>query len=125
MPTTDITGHVKTIAGLDNADCGTLQWQGITTQADLSFVQFEDLDDSISVVKRRKWEMIVKYLPVEGNDLTTTAIFEAITRSVNRGASAAIATAGGTSRSLIDSGAPKVYTDPLKEFSGNPIDYED
>ena len=125
MPTTDITVRVKTIAGLDNADCAALQAQGISTQEELSFVQFEDLDKKISVVKRRKLEMIVKYLSVENNELVATTTIEEIRRSVNRGASVGTTAVGGTVRSSVESGAPKVYTDPLKEFSGNPIDYED
>ena len=125
MPTTDITGRVKTIADLDNADCLILQGQGINTQLDLSYIRFEDIDDSISIVKRRKLEMIVKYLSVDGNALTATTTIEEIRRSVNNEASIRTTIVGGATRSSVESGAPKVYIDPLSEFSGNPIDYED
>ena len=62
MPTTDITGRVKTVAGLSNEDCALLQADGINTQDDLSCTQFVDLNVDISIVKRRKLELIGKYL---------------------------------------------------------------
>ncbi len=123
MPTTDITVRVKTMSGLSNADCATLQADGIATQEDLSFVRFEDLDDGISIVKRRKLELIGKYLSVEGNALTAASTIEDIRNHLNNQPRAAVVNAGG--RNSVDAGAPKIYTDPLSEFSGDPIDYEE
>lgn len=123
MPTTDITGRVKSITGLSTADCTTLQGDGIATQEDLSFVRFEDLDNGISIVKRRKLELVGRYLAIDGNTLTATSTIDDIRNYLHNQTRG---TTGGTSgRNSVDAGAPKVYTDPLNEFSGDPIDYEE
>ena len=120
MPTTDITGRIKTIVGLDNADCATLQGDGIMTQDDLSFVQFEDLNAGLTIVKRRKLDLIGRYLAVEENELNATTSINDIRRSVTMREQPTAASAD-----RFDSGAPKLYTDPLSEFSGDPIDFEE
>ena len=120
MPTTDITGRVKSIVGLDDEDCKLLIADGIKTQEDLLYVCFEDFDAMIPVVKRRKLELVKKYLEMDGMNLTSTITIEEI-RSVIK-----ISTLDSTaSKRKVDYGAPKVYTDPLTEFSGDPIDYEE
>ena len=124
MPTTDITGRVKTVAGLSNEDCALLQADGINTQDDLSYTQFEDLNVDISIVKRRKLELIGKYLSNADNELSATSTIAEIRNSNNNTSlNPNPSTSGG--RNSIDSGAPKVYTDPLTEFSGDPLDYEE
>ena len=125
MPTTSITGRVKTIVGLTNEDCATLAADKISSQEDLSFIEFEDLNGDITIVKRRKLGMIIKYLSA-GNELTATTTMEEIRNSVKAGIVPSVATTtGGTTHQSVDSGAPKVYTDPLDEFSGDPLDYEE
>ena len=120
MPTTDIIGRVRTIVGLNNADCDLLQADGITSQEELSFVQFEDLNQGLSIVKRRKLDLIGRYLEVDVNNLGAATTIHYIRRSVNN---REMPTAPNTEK--IDSGAPKLYTDPLSEFSGDPIDFEE
>ena len=43
MPTTDITSQVKRIAGLTVDECTTLMNEGIRTEEDLKFLEFDNL----------------------------------------------------------------------------------
>ena len=78
MPTTSITGRVKTIVWLSNAEYEKLIENIIATQEELSFVKFEDLNDSISMFNWRKLDMTRRYLESEGNDLTARTTIEQV-----------------------------------------------
>ena len=126
MPTTNIDNRVSRMVELTSEEVELLANDGIITEDDLSYLTYDDIDDDISIVKRRKLEFIIKFLNIEGTELTAKTTmaevrnvvkfdeFSPTTSSVN---------GGGTVD--VDRGAPKVYTDPLPTFSGNPVDYEE
>ena len=135
MPTTNINQRVARIAGLEQADKDALTAAGIDTEDDLSFVSFPDFDQAISVVKRRKLDLICTYL-AGGDALNANSTMQTVrTTLANRNnpvqvpaAAAAAAAAqgqGGNVAVNADKGAPRVHTDPLPKFSGDPVDYEE
>ena len=130
MPTTNIDQRVKRIADLENGHVGLLQGDGITTEDDLTFISFVDLNQGIPIVKRRKIQLICQYL-ADGNSLTAgTTIMEIQTsvRATQNGPNPPAAAAGAVPGAVVnnvDKYAPKVYTNPLPKFSGDPVEYED
>lgn len=130
----DITKTVKGLVDLTDSEVRKLQSNGVKTEADMTFLTVDDYDDSMvkSVVKRRKLDMIGRYLSMNRNnvlaDTTTMVDIRDVINQAQTKTSQIINntyTGSGSSGSGIDSGAPKVYTDPLSEFSGDPIDYEE
>ena len=77
MPTTDIDQRVKRIADLDNAQVTLLRDDGITTEDDLRYISFVDINQTIPVVKRRKLDLICKYL-ANGDVLTAVTMIEIV-----------------------------------------------
>lgn len=65
-------------------------------------------------------DLIGKYLAVDGHCISAATTIHDIRRSVNNREMPPALNTGS-----IDSGAPKLYTDPLSEFSGDPIDIEE
>ena len=129
MPTTDIDQRVKRIADLDNAQVTLLRDDGITTEDDLRFISFVDINQTIPIVKRRKLDLICKYL-ANGDILTATTTIESVQASVRTSQNppqqqAAAANAQVAAVNNVDKYAPKVHTNPLPKFSGDPVDYED
>ena len=131
MPTTDINQRVNRIANLTQNEVDLLNNAGIDNEEDLRYVSFVDFDVGIPVVKRRKLEIISKYL-AEGLQLNATIQMneiQAAVRNANNPApqNPALAGQGQAQNQPVnaDRGAPKVYTDPLPNFSGNPVDYEE
>jgi hypothetical protein len=57
-----IRDRVKGLVGLNDQECTTLITNGTTTLEELSFLNFNDLDVTIAVTKRRKLELVAKYL---------------------------------------------------------------
>jgi hypothetical protein len=119
-----INGIIKDLVGLSDIDIEHLHNDGISTSEDLSFIQFEDLNAEINVLKRRKLDMIRQYLEVPDHKITATTTMLEIKRSVNSFKPVNGSRVEGKGVD-IDRGAPKIYTDHLKEFSGDPIDYEE
>lgn len=125
MPTTNIDQRVKRVAGLADADVGLLQADGIDNEEDMRFLQFIDFPVAIPIVKRRKLEIISKYLAA-GNTLNAMITIDQVQGTLNAPA-AAVGPAGQVHGVNVDPnrGAPKVYTDMLTDFSGDAVDYED
>ena len=122
MPTTNINQRVKRIAALDDADVTKLQALGINTEEDLCFVKFQDLDEEIGLIKRRKLEYIIKFLAMRKDSLTgTTTMAEIQTKVENPSTSSAVTS---PAPSVENRGGPKVNTNPLPSFTGNPVDFE-
>ena len=114
---------IKSITGLNQVESDALQDHGILSQDDLNYVEFEDLPDVITIVKRRKLSLLGKYLTLGGPALTVnTNMREVLKFTVEKSTMTGI-----TGSTLAESlgGGPKVQTNPLKTFSGDPIDYED
>eukprot|EP00957_Ditylum_brightwellii_P083008 6310660-Ditylum_brightwellii.AAC.1 len=70
--------RVERTAGLDDTNIGLLKDDGITKEAELSFIKFVDLDTSISIVKRRKLELIMKFIAMDGRMLLPTTVMEGV-----------------------------------------------
>jgi hypothetical protein len=119
-----INGVIKDLVGLSDTDIEHLRQDGISSSEDLSFIQFMDLNAEINVVKRRKLDMIRQYLEVPDYKITATTTMHEIKRCINdfKPVNGSRVEGKGVD---IDRGAPKIYTDHLKEFSGDPIDYEE
>ena len=96
---------------------------GVTTEESLSFIQFEDLPADISLITRRKLDIIRQFL-AKGNSLNATIEMTEVSRIVNVPVSTS-----GTSVSLSDPdlirGAPKVHTNFIANFSGDVVDFEE
>lgn len=122
----NINGRIKGVVGLSDADVAALQNDGITTAEDLTYVEFQDLSPGINVLKRRKLDLVRQFLILDpANKVTATMSIDDIKKEVDDAKSAAAAVLARGGGADVDKGAPKVYTDHLKEFSGDPIDYED
>ena len=125
MPTTNINQRVKRIANLQEAELNLLVKDGIVNEDDLGFIKFEDLNTGISIVNRRKIELVTKFLNIDGNSLAGTTTIVKVESAVMKAES--MNSTNYTSGTIVDAdrGAPKVYTDPLPSFSGDPVDYEE
>ena len=123
MPTTDIDQRIKRISGISDPDVLELKNIGINTEDDLRYTEFVDYPGTIALIKRRKLDTISKYLAC-GNALNATITMGDVQLALNTPAApvgaAAVPPAGDPDR-----GAPKVYTDPLPDFSGDVVDYEE
>ena len=124
MPTTDVNQRVKRIAGLDDDDVTKLQAIGIKTEEDLSFIQFQDLGDEIGLIKRRKLEYISKFLALRNEPLTGTITMEQVQAKVVKPTSSLPSREAGPVTTVENRGGPKVNTNPLPSFTGNPVDFE-
>jgi hypothetical protein len=125
MPTTDIEQRVKRISGLSDQEIEGLTTIGIATEDDLRYAEFVDLPVIIPVIKRRKLNIISQYL-AKGEALNATITIDQIQLLMNTPEApvgAAPAYQGGNPDP--GRGAPKVYTDPLPDFSGEAVDYEE
>ena len=49
----------------------------LITEEDLSYITYVDIDTDIPIVKRRKLELIIKFLNIEGMELTATTTMAA------------------------------------------------
>lgn len=130
MPTraqTNLNGVIKSLCGLEDDDLKRLENDGIKTAEDLSFIKFDDFNTQINVLKRRKLDLVRQYLEMENHSVTTSTTMEDIKKYVDgRMKTAATHATVNTNGIDVNRGAPpKVYTDHLKEFSGDPIDYEE
>ena len=124
MPTTNLSQRVKRLATLDDAQVQLLDTEGIVVEEDLRMIEFEDIPLGIPVVKRRKLNIISQFLK-GGNILNGMADMNFIQTTVLQGR-AGNANAGGA-QVVVDTnrGAPKIHTNPLPEFSGDAVDYEE
>mmetsp|Transcript_18803 Transcript_18803/g.21387 ORF Transcript_18803/g.21387 Transcript_18803/m.21387 type:complete len:291 (+) Transcript_18803:145-1017(+) len=134
-----INGIVKTLVGLTDQECTHLITTGITSLDDLSYLTFEDIDATISVIKRRKLDLVAKYLAATEknnvyslptgtnmsiirkylNDATNKKTQEvAVTRDTRGGG-------GGGNEFVSVYGTPEVSTDPMEKISGDPVDFEE
>ena len=58
----EFENRVKTLAGLSDTDIAAFTVTETKTEDDLSWLEFDDLPDTISIVKRREIEMISKFM---------------------------------------------------------------
>jgi len=124
----NINSRVKRIVNLNDDDVTELNTIGIANEADLSVVNFGDLPNAVNLIKRRKLEVCSKFLRFDSNQLTNTMTFREVqTRLSQREHPAPQAQVYAQPARAVDPtrGAPRVYTDPLPEFSGDPVDYEE
>ena len=120
----NLDGRIKTLTGLSDADVAEFKISGIVTADDLSYVYFPDLLTAVSVVKRRKFDLICQYLDEYSNFLLyATLSMEQVKKVVVE--SRKSATTGAVSTEYVDKDTPKVYPDQLQDFTGGPIDYEE
>ena len=73
-------------------------------------------------------EIVSNFLSFDGNQLDNTINFREIQRKLKdrmNPAPVAATVAAAPGPPDPDKGAPKVYTDPLPEFSGDPVDFEE
>mmetsp|Transcript_3618 Transcript_3618/g.6841 ORF Transcript_3618/g.6841 Transcript_3618/m.6841 type:complete len:229 (+) Transcript_3618:118-804(+) len=129
MPTraqTNLNGVIKSLGGLEDDDLKSLESDGIKTTEDLSFIKFDDFNTQINVLKRRKLDLVRQYLEMENHSVTTSTTMEDIKKYVDgRMKTAASHATVNTNGIDVNCGAPKVYIDHLKEFSGDSINYEE
>ena len=91
-------------------------------------MSFEDFDIQILKVKCRKLNLICQFLANGGQleAVTTMEIIQIAVRTSEGNPGQAVgATATAPTVNLVDRYAPKVNTDPLPDFTGNSVDYED
>ena len=125
MPTTDLNQRVKRITGMSDAAIAELDNLGVRTEDDLRWTQFVDYPDTIPIVFRRKLESISQFL-ARGNTLEANTTMVGVQERVNLPPlppGGLVPNPPGMGDP--DRGAPKVYTDPLPEFSGEAVDYEE
>ena len=127
MPTTDINQRVKRILGLTDQDVTNLEGLGVRTEDDLHWTEFIDYPNGISVVMRRKLDTVSRFLAT-GQELDANSTLTTIKLALNQ----PVAPVGVPGPAPLPPlgldlvrGAPKVYTDPLPDFSGEVHDYED
>ena len=124
MPTTNIDQRVKRIAGLNDQDVQQLDTMGCATEDDLRYLTFVDFPAQIGLIKRRKLMIIAEYLAT-GKALSAMISMQEVQQAL----SIPVAAAGAAPLQGVipdpNRGAPRVYTDPLPDFSGDAIDYED
>ena len=126
MLTTSINQRVKRLVNLDDAEIALLEVMGATNEDDLRYFVFQDFPVEIPLLKRRKLAVLSEYLAkglMLSSALTMTEIQEGLHNHNAAGSTPAVRTPGAAADA--DRGAPKVYTDPLPEFSGDAVDYED
>ena len=59
MPTTNIDNRVSRMVELTSEEVELLANDGIITEDDLSYLTYDDIDDDISIVQRRKLEFTI------------------------------------------------------------------
>ena len=119
IPTTNVDQRVKRMS---DQEVVTLDGIGITTKDDLRYVEFVDLANTIPVIKRRKLNIIGQYL-AKGHALNANITMGEVLQTL-----CAPAAPGGLAPAQPldpDRGAPKVRTDPLPEFPGDALAYEE
>ena len=101
---------------------------GIFTEDDLSYAKFEDLPQTISVVKRRKLSLIGTYLAVESRPLTDKSSMKKIQSVLNpKEKTTKVSSSSSSSGAANVSSQPstvKIGTNPLPSFSGDPWNFE-
>mmetsp|Transcript_4973 Transcript_4973/g.5682 ORF Transcript_4973/g.5682 Transcript_4973/m.5682 type:complete len:232 (+) Transcript_4973:132-827(+) len=123
-----INGIVKTLVGLTDQECTHLITTGITSLDDLSYLTFEDIDATISVIKRRKLDLVAKYLAAtEKNNVYSlpTGTNMSIIRKYLNDATNKKTQEVTVTRDTRGGGNEFVSTDPLEKFSGDPVDFEE
>ena len=111
---------------LDNTEVSELEGIGAKSEKDLRYFKFEDLPSGIPLLKCRKLGIIGEYLAkglVLSSLLTISDVQEGLHNHIATGGTVNNRPSGVT----VDAnrGAPKVNTDPLLDFSGDAIDFED
>ena len=135
MPTTNLSQRVKRIVNLSDRDVNDLEAMEVVTEDDLRYLEFEDLPVTLPLVKRRKLHTVCKYLGL-GHQLNATIQLDEVrtvtmlgngprTAPVAPGAGAVVPVAPMATSNEILRGAPKVHTNPLPDFSGDPVDFEE
>ena len=81
MPTTSIDQRVKRISGLTDAEVAELQGLGVNSEEDLQFAEFVNYPPAIPLIKRRKLDVISKYL-AQGNALNAMVTITEVQRIV-------------------------------------------
>ena len=84
MSSPDIVPRVKHLAGLSDDEVNILRIAGIQNEEDLSYAEFEDFDVTISLVKRRKLNLISRYLKLGTFSLDAMKSMEEIKNVVHR-----------------------------------------
>ena len=117
---------VKNLVSLQTDEIKALTSLGIFTEDDLSYTKFEDLPQSINVVKRRKLSLIGTYLAVESKALSEKSTMKKIQSALNPKDKTPRVTAAPTSggQATSKSSALKISTHPLPSFSGDAWDFE-
>ena len=125
MPTTDIDQRVQRIIGLTDDQLAAMKNVGIMNEDDLRYSQFVDYPTTIPVIVRRKLELITRYL-ANGNALSASMDMLSVQTAMIAPPPASVEPGPGHGGAVDPSrGAPKVYTDPLSNFSGDAVDFED
>ena len=125
MPTTNVDQRIQRIAGISDADVLALGNMGCNTEDDLRYLTFVDLPAAIGLIKRRKLVIIAEYLAA-GKALNAMITMAECQQALSvPAAPAGMAPLQGAANPDPNRGAPRVYTDPLPDFSGDAIDYED
>ena len=109
-----IDQRVKRVTNMTSSEVVELQQIGITDEYDLRYAEFVDFPLIIPVIKRRKLNMISKFLANDGTlnaTITTAEIKKILKAPTGIAAPAHQAVAPYPHR-----GAPRVYTDMLYDF---------
>ena len=120
--------RITKLAGLTKPEEKSLLDLGISTEEDLSFVNFEDFPHSINVGKRRKLSLIGTYLSVGGRSLKDSTSMNVIKKSFSKEKLISLGTNQTASSSVPQvknkSQPQKIGTNPLPKFTGDIWDYE-
>ena len=121
IPTTNISQRVKRVS---DQDCQILETEGIKLEDDIRYVHFEDPPKGIPVVKRRNLNIISQYL-ILGYVLNRTMDMHSIQTKVIQGQASGNPSVVGKRGPDMNRVAPKIHTNPLPDFSGDTVDYEE
>ena len=125
IPTTDIDQRVQRIIGLTDDQLAAMKNVGIMNEDDLRYSQFVDYPTTIPVIVRRKLELITRYL-ANRNALSASMDMLSVQTAMIAPPAASVGPGPGHGGAVDPSrGAPKVYTDPISNFSGDAVDFEE
>ena len=131
MPSAVFSTRIANLVDLSDDDKKVLEILEIKTEHDLSWVDFEDLPDTIPIVKHRKLNMIGAYLTAINNKINASTTLSEIRKKVCEAKrppqQTVVQTAAPSnpSQAKVDRKSLKVTTNPLAKFLGYPWHWED
>ena len=122
--------HLKRLTLITNDKLSLLNGRGINDMDDLGYLKYADIQSLLvgsTTVTWRKIERVALFID-GGETVRTVTTMADITANLQTGGAPSLAASTETaSTHTVDPsrGAPKLHVNALKEFDGQPINYED